>query len=100
LAGFELFFAGYDEREAIRNDERACREGFSDGLEKEPGMGINRWSDIEERKRNETDAKAGDEIPKEKKGDASSRLEASEGPAEDEEKRRVLEKLKEQQQDS
>ena len=57
-------------------------------------MGINRWSDIEERKRNETDAKAGDEFPKDDKGDASSRLQASEGPAEDEEKREVLEKLK------
>ena len=61
-------------------------------------MGINRWSGgIEERKRNETDAKAGDELPKGKKGDASSRLEASEDPAEDEEKRRVVEKLREQQ---
>lgn len=57
-------------------------------------MGINRWSDIEERKRNETDAKAGDELPKDDKGDASSRLQASEGPAEDEEKREVVEKLK------
>jgi hypothetical protein len=57
-------------------------------------MGINRFSDIEERKRNETDAKAGDEVPKEKKGDASSRLQASEDPAEDEEKREVVEKLK------
>jgi hypothetical protein len=27
------------------------------------GVGINRWSDIEERKRNESDAKAGDELP-------------------------------------
>ncbi len=63
-------------------------------------MGINRWSDIEERKRNETDAKAGDELPKGKKGDASSRLEASEGPAEDEEKRRALEKLREREQNS
>ena len=59
-------------------------------------MGINRFSDIEERKRNETDAKAGDEVPKEKKGDASSRLQASEEPAEDEEKREVVEKLKKQ----
>ncbi len=57
-------------------------------------MGINRFSDIEERKRNEADAKAGDELPKEKKGDASSRLQASEGPAEDEEKREGVEKLK------
>ncbi len=63
-------------------------------------MGINRWSDIEERKRNETDAKAGDELPKVEKGDASSRLEASEGPAEAEEKREVVEKLKERERDS
>ena len=61
-------------------------------------MGINRWSGgIEDRKRNETDAKAGDleeDISKEKKGDSFSRLEASEEPAEDEEKREVVEKLK------
>jgi hypothetical protein len=57
-------------------------------------MGINRWSDVEKRKRNETDAKAGDELPPEKKGDASSRVRASEGPTEDEEKREVVEKLK------
>jgi hypothetical protein len=63
-------------------------------------MGINRWSDIEERKRNETDAKAGDEVPKGKKGDASSRLEASEGPAENEEKREVVEKLKKRERES
>ena len=61
-------------------------------------MGINRWSGgIEDRKRNETDVKASDleeDISKEKKGDSSSRLEASEEPAEDEEKREVVEKLK------
>jgi hypothetical protein len=60
-------------------------------------MGINRFSDIEERKRNETDAKAGDELPKEKKGDISSRLQASEEPAESKEKREVVEKLKERE---
>ena len=60
-------------------------------------MGINRWSDTEERKRQETDAKAGEQVPEETKGDTSSRLEASEGPAEDEEKRRVVEKLEEQE---
>ena len=48
-------------------------------------MGMNRFSDMEERKRNETDAKAGDEVPKGEKGDASSRQQASEGPAESEE---------------
>jgi hypothetical protein len=65
-------------------------------------MGINRWSGgIEDRKRNETDAKAGDEIPEEKEGDASSRMEASEEPAENDEKRRVREKLQErEEQDS
>jgi hypothetical protein len=57
-------------------------------------MGINRWSGgTEERKRNETDAKAGDEVPKGKKGDISSRLETSEGPVEDQEKREVVENL-------
>jgi hypothetical protein len=65
-------------------------------------MGINRWSGgIEDRKRNETDAKAGDKIPEEKEGDASSRMEASEEPAENDEKRRVREKLQErEEQDS
>ena len=63
-------------------------------------MGENRWSDIEERKRNETDAKAGDTIPEEGAGDASSRLEASKGPAEDEEKRRIAEKLRKQEEGS
>ena len=63
-------------------------------------MGINRFSDIEERKRNETDAKAGDEVPKGKKGDTSSRLEASEGPGEHQEKREVVEKLKERKRES
>jgi hypothetical protein len=60
-------------------------------------VGINRWSDIEERKRNETDAKAGDELPPDKKGDASSRPQASEGPTENEEKREVVKKLKERE---
>ena len=64
-------------------------------------MGINRWSGgIEERKRNETDAKAGDEIPEEEKGEATSRLQASEEPAEDEEKREVVEKLKKRERKS
>ena len=63
-------------------------------------MGINRWSDVEQRKRNETEAKAGDEIPKTEEGDASSRLRASEGPAEEEEKREVVEKLRKRESDS
>ena len=64
------------------------------------GVGINRWSDIEERKRNETDAKAGDEIPAKEKGDASSRMQASEGQAENKEKREVVEKLEKRERDS
>ena len=60
-------------------------------------MGINRWSDMEERKRIETQAKAGDKVPEEKKGDASSRVESSEGPAENREKREVVEKLQERE---
>jgi hypothetical protein len=63
-------------------------------------MGINRFSDIEERKRNETDAKAGDELPAKNKGNASSRLQASEGPAEDKEKREVVEKLKKRERET
>ncbi len=63
-------------------------------------MGINRWSDVEERKRNEADAKAGDEIPKKEQGDVSSRLEASGEPSEDPEKREVVEKLREREQES
>jgi hypothetical protein len=64
-------------------------------------MGINRWSGgVEERKRNETDAKAGDEVDKEKKGDSSSRQETSEGPAEDQEKRQVVEKLRKRERES
>jgi hypothetical protein len=63
-------------------------------------VGINRRSDVEQRKRDETEAKAGDEIPKDDKGDASSRLQASEGPAGDEEKREVVEKLKKRESDS
>ena len=63
-------------------------------------MGINRWSDIEERKRNEADAKAGDEVPKDNRGDASTRLQASEEPAENEEKRQVVEKLEKLERES
>jgi hypothetical protein len=64
-------------------------------------MGINRFSDIEERKRNETDAKAGDKVPMGKKGDASSRVEASKGrPAEDSKKGEVVEKLQKREEDS
>ena len=64
-------------------------------------MGINRWSGgVEERKRNETDAKAGDEVDKEKKGDTSSRQETSVAPDEDREKRQVVEKLRKREQES
>ena len=64
--------------------------------------GHNRWQGgIERRKRNEADAKARDieeGTPKDKKGDSSSRLEASEEPEGNPEKRRVIDKLKEREQ--
>jgi hypothetical protein len=63
-------------------------------------MGINRFSNIEERKRNETEAKAGDKVPKGDKEDATSRVDASEGPAEDSRKREVVEKLKKREEGS
>jgi hypothetical protein len=50
-------------------------------------MGINRWSGIEKRKRNETDTKAGDQVPEGKKDEASPRVETSKETAEDEVKR-------------
>jgi hypothetical protein len=68
-------------------------------------MGINRWQGgIEDRKRNEKEAKAADideEIHEEegKKKGPSSRLEGSEEPEENLEKRRVIEKLKEREQE-
>ena len=60
-------------------------------------MGINRFSDREKRKRLEKEAKAGDEVPEGKKGDASSRLQTSEEPAE---KREVIEKLEKRERES
>ncbi|CAA9382244.1 MAG: hypothetical protein AVDCRST_MAG03-30 [uncultured Rubrobacteraceae bacterium] len=45
---------------------------------------------MEQRK---TDTKAGEEIPEEVKGDVSSRLQGSEGPAKDNGKQEVVEKL-------
>jgi hypothetical protein len=63
-------------------------------------VGTNRFSDIEERKRNETDAKAGDKVPKGEKGAPASRVDASERPAEDPKKREVVEKLKKREEDS
>ncbi len=70
--------------------------------EKGDSIGINRLhGGIERRKRNEADAKARDieeETPKDKKGDSSSRLEASEEPEENPEKRRVIDKLKQREQ--
>jgi hypothetical protein len=102
IGGFGLFYVGYDGSGASRpTDAHVTTYLFVWRIDKEgEGMGINRFSDIEERKRNETDAKAGDEVPKGKKGDASSRLQASEGPAENEEKREVVEKLENRERSS
>ena len=56
-------------------------------------MGTNRWTDIAQRTRN----KRGDEVSEVDKGDASSRLAASKGPAEDEVRREVVERLRERE---
>jgi hypothetical protein len=63
-------------------------------------MGINPWDDVEERKRNERDAKAGEDIPEEKGREAPSRLKTSKESVEDPEKRRVVEQLKKREQNS
>jgi hypothetical protein len=61
-------------------------------------VGENRWSGgVEDRKRNEKEAKAGDDVPRGKKGDQSSRLEGSKEPAEDREKQEVLKKFKDRE---
>jgi hypothetical protein len=73
-------------------------------VRKGDSMGINRWQGgIEDRKRNEKEAKAAEieeEVSEGKKGDSSSRREAAEEPQENPEKRRVVEKLREREQDS
>jgi hypothetical protein len=48
----------------------------------------------------EPDPETTPHVPDEQKGQPSSRLEASKEPSEDEEKRRVVERLKERRQDS
>ena len=48
----------------------------------------------------EPDPETTPHVPGEQKGQSSSRLEASKEPAEDEEKRRVVEKLREREGDS
>jgi hypothetical protein len=99
LCGFGLFCVGYDVSSASRpTNAYVATFSFVWPIDKEgEGVGINRWSDFEERKRNETDAKAGDELPADKKGDAASRMQASEGPKENEEKREAVKKLKERE---
>ncbi len=63
------------DREGSRSFVPGIRGEYADLRRREERhMGINRWSDVEQRKRNETEAKAGDEIPKNEKGDAFSRL--------------------------
>ena len=98
VCGFGLFCVGYDGSSASRPTNAYVTHSFVWPIdEEEEGVGINRWSDVEERKRKETDAKADEELPAEGKGDTTSRLRASEGPKENEEKREVVKKLKERE---
>ena len=94
-----LFPVGYDAKQVW--SDGMLRESSVEHLDKEASVGINRWSGgREQRKIRETDTKAGDQVPEGKKGDPSSRLEGSEDPTEDEEKREVVEKLKKREQGS
>jgi hypothetical protein len=98
VCGFGFSCVGYDGSSASRPTNAYVTHSFVWPIDEEgEGVGINRWSDIEERKRKETDAKAGEELPAEGKGDTTSRLRASEGPKENEEKREVVKKLKERE---
>jgi hypothetical protein len=59
-------------------------------------MGINRWTEQQQR----ADKRGRDpdnlpDVPEEREAGGQSRLEASEGPAEDPEKQAVIEKLRE-----
>jgi hypothetical protein len=60
-------------------------------------MGINRWEEQQESA--DKRGRDPDKLPRGKKGDESSRLQSSEGPAEDREKREVVEKLRGQEGD-
>jgi hypothetical protein len=98
VCGFGFSCVGYDGSSASRPTNAYVTHSFVWPIDEEgEGVGINRWSDIEERKRKETDAKADEELPAEGKGDTTSRLRASEGPKENEEKREVVKKLKERE---
>jgi len=63
-------------------------------------MGINRWNEREEKRMKANDPDASPHVTEDRKGDASSRLDESEEPAESEEKRRVAEKLREREEGS
>ncbi len=56
-------------------------------------MGINRWEEQQESA--DKRGRDPDKLPKDKKGDESSRLQSSQEPAEDREKQEVVEKLRE-----
>ena len=58
-------------------------------------MGINRWSEVEERKRNETDVKEGRVLPKAVSGDPITWLLAFDTPAAVEANSSVVEKVME-----
>ena len=95
VSGFGLFYVGYDGSSASPTaNAYVATLSFVWPIDKERKAGALiagvTW-------RLETDAKAGDELPADKKGDAFSRLRASEEPKENEEKREVIKKLKERE---
>ncbi len=96
VCGFGLFCAGYDGSSASRPTNAYVTHPLVWPIDEEgEGLGINRWSDMEERKRNETDAKADGELHPRQEG--RRRLQASVGFKKNAEKREVVEKLKERE---
>ncbi len=85
-------------RIAVRVEMLSCsKHPSTESYNKGEIMGINRWSDVEQRKMNEYEAKAADlEDPRPEVNvpDGTQRITASIEPSENPEKQRVVEKLK------
>jgi len=96
VCGFGLFCVGYDGSSASRSTNAYVTHLLVWPIDEEgEGLGTNRWSDIVERKRNETDAKAGDELAAENKGTPPPACGPQMGPRRTRRSAKSFEKLKE-----
>jgi hypothetical protein len=91
-----LLLVGYGSKGESLTSSAMRSKKLSTTFIKRREMGINRWTEMQE-DANQEDPNATPHISSKTKGDPSSRLEASKEPAEDEEKRRVSEKLEERE---